>query len=211
MEMKFIEGLPCAGKSSLIRLLGSNGYSITHELGRVLPKSSFPGNGKTIEEILKIDDWFIEKESSRCLETTEFYDRSYFSHLTYAYAYSRVMGLSSFEKTIGKYQKAINSNKLTLPSEITYINIDPETSIERQKIRVQNGSNSLDSIWQDRSFLRDLIWAYTSLFSCLEGIDVTEIDGRMSTEDKLEILSKKRKKKEVEIPKINLERYIEIT
>ncbi len=63
--MIFIEGLPGAGKTTLIRLLEKQGRDIEHELGHVIPASEFPGNGETIEAILGIDDWFINKEKAR--------------------------------------------------------------------------------------------------------------------------------------------------
>lgn len=185
-KITFIEGLPCAGKSLLTQSLQQSGEKVVHELGRVIPKEDFPGDGHSTEEITAINNWFIDKESERIAgNPSGFFDRSFFTHLVYAYAYEKLSGIESFHKTIDQYQAALDEGLLTLPDSVVYIDETPETSIKRQLFKISIGRTALASFWRDESFLRDTIVGYYSLFDNLNGIEVTTVDAEMTTEDKL--------------------------
>lgn len=75
--MIFIEGLPCAGKSLLVNALAEQGDSVCFELGKVLSREDFPGNGKSLDEVERINNWFISREAERMNDNKlTFYDRS---------------------------------------------------------------------------------------------------------------------------------------
>lgn len=179
----FVEGLPCAGKSLLVKHLEQQGHNVVHELGRTINPNDFPGNGTTLDEILKIDDWFIRHESDRS-NRTGVYDRSFLTHVTYAYAYGIYRGTQSFRPTVERYIDAIEAERLMLPDAITLIDIEPEESIERQVIRVASGRRPLDDFWSDIEFLGNLRRAYGSLLVKCMGIEVVFIDGHSTTEEK---------------------------
>jgi len=115
MTIVFIEGLPAGGKTHLIRYIESRGHQVIHELGRVLKPEDFPGDGKTIEEILRIHDWFIEKEHARFEhKISGVFERSFMTQLGYAFAYPRYMNLDAFEKGVNKYASAIYSGSFNI-------------------------------------------------------------------------------------------------
>jgi thymidylate kinase len=179
----FLEGLPGAGKSTLLDHLGLRGIPVVHELGYVLDPTDFPGDGASVDEILAIDDWFIEKEKERMENASGVFDRSYFTHLTYAYGYSRFMGLPSFEPTVRKYQSVIKAGQLHLPDGIIYVDVPPELSIERQETRMRLGVLALKGFWMDQHFLADLREAYDMLFQSCKGIPTVRIDGTLTSEN----------------------------
>lgn len=182
----FIEGLPCAGKSLLTKELEAKGQRVVHELGRVLPKDSFPGDGKNIEEIKKINSWFIDKEQKRLLKNQHaYFDRSFFTHLVYAYAYEKYSGIKSFQETVDQYQDSLNQQELVLPEKVIYLDENPETSIQRQEFKILIGRTALASFWRDKTFLKNTLIAYDSLFENLSGIDLIKIDADLSTEEKI--------------------------
>lgn len=189
MEIAYIEWLPCAGKSFLIKALEQESKHIIHELGRVLDKSEFPWDGKTVQEIKNIDHRFIQKEHERGLNLPEwktiYFDRSFFTHLTYAYAYSRLLKIPSFQTTVELYQKAIDENKLMVPNLTIDINISSEDSILRQNHKIQaNPRKALPWFWRDKDFLNDILDAYISLYKNYTWSLIT-IDAWFTTEEKL--------------------------
>lgn len=185
MARRFIEGLPCAGKSLLTKRIKSMGGSVVHELGRIIPSNNFPGNGGNVAEVLEIDDWFIQKEGERLTSSdTAYFDRSYLTHLAYAYAYGRYKGIPSLEATVQKYSQALNDNRLVMPEGIIYLEISPEESIQRQAIRIKMGSKALDNFWSDKSFLNDIEYAYQRLFDSIDNVCLLQLSGELSTEEK---------------------------
>ena len=84
MSKIFLEGLPGAGKSTALEIMAAENVPVVRELGLVLGLDAFPGNGTTVSEILAIEDWFIDQEAERMKCKDAVFDRSYFSHLTYA-------------------------------------------------------------------------------------------------------------------------------
>jgi len=173
MVVVFIEWLPWAGKSTLTKWLESANKSVVHELWRVIWSEKFPGNGKTLEDINQIDLRFIKKEISRMQKGRSsniiFFDRSFFSHITYAYAYSKHMWLQSFKKTVLLYHQMVKDNMLLLPDYLIYMVIREQTSIFRQVNRVNNWSNKLPDFWMDKNFLKDLLLAYEWLLYNFNG------------------------------------------
>lgn len=184
MERAFIEGLPCAGKSTLAKYIEYKGGSVIHELGRVIPPGEFPGNGATVEEVLRIDDWFIEKEHLRTSQNSGYFDRSYLTHLAYAYAYGKYKDIPTLGKTTDKYKRAIDTGLLPVPEQIIYIDIRPEESVLRQDVRVKLGHKALDPFWHDTCFLSDMKNAYETLLTTADGVDIEVVDALLATEDK---------------------------
>lgn len=210
MARKFIEGLPCAGKSTLIKRLETDNEHIVHELGRVIPANEFPGNGSSCQEIKQIDSWFIDKEAQRIHDNQDgYFDRSYLTHLAYAYAYSRLTGLNSFEQTIGDYQNATTEEKIVPPDEIIYIKESPEESIKRQLRRIQLGHRALDKFWRDEYFLKDTVLAYEAIMECTENVSITILDSLDPVgihANMLETVNNKSKSS----PNIDLDAYISL-
>lgn len=182
MKRLFVEGLPGAGKSTVVDIIQKQNIPVMKELGYLINHDEFPGNGQTVEEVLEIDDWFIDKEEARTAMKNGIFDRSYFTHLTYAYAYGRHKNLRSMEKTIDKYSNALNIGRLAVPDSIAYIDIEPELSIERQRKRAWSGVPPLDAFWEDKIFLQDLREAYDELFNACENIPISYHDGSLDSE-----------------------------
>lgn len=189
--MIFIEGLPCAGKSLLVNALAEQGNSVCFELGKVLNRADFPGNGRSLDEIEKINDWFIAKECERMQgEIAHYFDRSYFTHLCYAYAYDRFMSLDIFSTTVKKYEEKISDGRLPLPWGVVYVDIESKESIARQKNKIaMRVSRGLPAFWRNEQFLNDTQYAYQSLFSSFFDIPVIYIDARLGTQAKLNKLN----------------------
>lgn len=60
---------------------------------------------KRLKKLKKIDNWFINKEEWRMSDLSKrFFDRSYLTHLSYAYAYSNWISLPSFKLTVNRYR-----------------------------------------------------------------------------------------------------------
>jgi thymidylate kinase len=173
----FVEGLPGAGKTTTSKMLKQMSIPVARDFGLAQGAEDYPGNGTTVEEILAIDDWFIDKESERMKSDTGIFDRSYLGNLTYAYAYGRHMALESFRPTVKKYEQAIALGKLALPAGLVYIDIDPELSIERQYQRVEEGIPLLDDFWRDTFFLQDIRDSHTALFNACSNIPTLILDG----------------------------------
>ncbi len=183
-----IEGLPCAGKSLLIKELESRDYDVVHELGRVISKDSFPGNGTNNREIKKIDEWFIKKEAERMKTENAFFDRSYLTHLTYAFAYESLANEKTFVNTVKRYQDKIES-VLPIPDTIIYVSIEPLESIARQENKIAiNPKKALPWFWRDISFLKRTARAYTALLSSTSGINIISLDARLDTTKKAELV-----------------------
>ena len=189
--INYVEWLPCAWKSLLIKQLEKNKENVVHELWRVLSKNEFPWNGKNVDEINAIDRWFIDKESKR-YEGVDlsgkniYFDRSFLTHLAYAYAYSRFMNIPSLKNTVKSYENALNDGKLIVPDTIINISISSEISIQRQEEKMNiNPSKALPFFWRDKKFLDDLFYAYSKLYESYDW-RLIDIDGRLATEEKLE-------------------------
>ena len=187
--INYIEGLTCAWKSLLTKALEKEWEKVQHELWRVLNKSDFPGDWKNLEEIFKIDRRFIEQEQKRGINWQEkekiFFDRSFLTHLTYAYAYSKHTKIPSFEWTIRLYQEAIEYKKLIIPDTIVDIIISSENSIKRQENKIQaNPQKALPTFWRDKFFLNNILYAYTKLYEAYNWL-VIQLDSNLSTSEKL--------------------------
>jgi len=175
-----IEGLPAAGKSTIAELLERKGHNVVPELGKMISIDNMPGDGETLEEILKIDDWFISQEARRFTEAEDgILDRCFFSHLAYSYAYSCFSGIDAFKSTLKKYEEAIGERRLKLPDGVAFIKIEPETSIRRQ---VEVGRR-LPNFWREKTFLINLSRAYFQLLYNLKNIEVSLIDGKREIAD----------------------------
>lgn len=210
MEQKitFIEGLPCAGKSLLTKELERNGNHVVHELGRTIPRDSFPGDGSSVDEIEKINEWFIDKESTRLSSNLNgYFDRSFFTHLVYAYAYEKFSGIKSFHKTVDRYRDALDSGRLILPDEVVYIDEEVKTSIERQLFKISIGRVALASFWRDETFLKNTVRGYESLLENLKGIDIITLDAEMSTEEKMNSLGRSEQRRLLAKRAIDLSRF----
>lgn len=193
--INYVEWLPCAWKSLLIKQLEKNKENVVHELWRVLNKNEFPWNGKNVDEINVIDNRFIDKESKRYevvtpLKKNIYFDRSFLTHLAYAYAYSRFMNIPSLKNTVKLYENALNDKKLIIPDTIINISIPSEISIQRQEEKMNiNPSKALPFFWRNKKFLDDLFYAYSKLYECYSW-RLIDIDGKLSTEEKLEQVMK---------------------
>lgn len=184
MAIITIEGLPGAGKTTLRDKLSEKGYNTIQELGGIVHIDKMPGDGKDLQGVLKIDDWFIEQESKRCCmcESNEaVMDRNFFTHLTYSYGYSRLTGIPCFEKTIEKYDLAISKGKLQLPDALVYLDVLPQISKQRQI----NVKKRLPEFWRNIGFLGDLRSAYFSLMNSLYGLDIHILNGEESIDENL--------------------------
>jgi thymidylate kinase len=162
-------------------------------LGRVISPSEFPWNWNTAEEIHQIDERFINKESLRYPDILRndyniFFDRSILSHLTYAYAYWRYKGLSSFVQTVKLYEKSLADWSNLLPDYILNIQISPDISIQRQLQRTKDRpQKALPEFRRNEDFLNDLLCAYSKVFECFDW-KIIHLDGNLSTEDQLEYI-----------------------
>lgn len=185
--MIFIEGLPCAGKSLLIRALEARGESVCFELGKTLNKDDFPGDGTTLEEVNRINRWFIQKESERMKQKTSlFFDRSYLTHLCYAHAYSRWISLDILEPTVMMYAEKIEDGSFPKPERVIYVDISSKESILRQEDKITKKiSRGLPAFWRSEIFLNDTRHAYQKLFAAMNDIPILSINAELNTKEKL--------------------------
>lgn len=188
--INYVEWLPCAGKSLLVKDLEKNRCKVVHELWRVLAKEDFPWNWKNLEEIRNIDNRFIDKEWKRYIWIPSsfenvYFDRSFLTHLTYAYAYSKFMNIPSFKGTVIKYKEAIEDGVLISPDVIINVNVPSDISIQRQNEKIAlNPNKALPYFWRNKQFLNDVLYAYSKLFESYEW-KIIELDGKLTTEEKL--------------------------
>lgn len=213
MGIIFIEGLPCAGKSELIKILKGNGESVCDELGKLVRREEFPGNGKTLEKIEEIDRWFMKKEEWRMSDLSKkFFDRSYFTHLCYAYAYCLWISLPSFKPTVNRYQERVMNGDLSIPEYVIYIDVSSQESIDRQFNKIVTGiSKGLPEFWRDKSFLENTSLAYERLWQSLLNIPVCRLDGTLSTQEKSSQLKEwLQKQTPSQKRQIDFKRYIQL-
>jgi len=181
MTRVFIEGLPGAGKTTTSKILTQKGLPVARDFGLAQGAEDYPGNGTSVDEILAIDNWFIDQEAERMKSDVGIFDRSYLGNLTYAYAYSRLLGLDSLKPTTEKYKHAIEIGKLALPEGLVYIDVDPELSIKRQHQRVSEGTPLLEEFWRDKGFLQDLRDSHVALFEACIDMPIITLDGEMNS------------------------------
>lgn len=179
MTKIFLEGLPGAGKTTTCKNLRIANVPIAPEFGLAQSAEDYPGDGTTVEEILAIDDWFIDVESKRMKSNRGIFDRSFLGNLTYAYAYGKLKRLDSLRPTVQKYEKALELGRLTLPQAVVYIDVSPELSIERQHKRVEQGTPLLDGFWRDKLFLQDLRDSHVSLFGACTELPLLWLDAEV--------------------------------
>lgn len=188
--INYIEWLPCAGKSLLIKKLEANNEKVVHELWRILKKEEFPWDWRSVEEVNLIDKRFINKESLRYgliddKDWNVYFDRSFLTHLSYAYAYSKFTNLPFLKNTIKLYEKALEDWNLIVPDTIVNISVPSTISIQRQKEKIKdNPHKALPYFFREKSFLDNLLYAYSKLYESYTW-NFIDIDWRLTTEEKL--------------------------
>ncbi len=156
-----IEGLPCAGKSSLVNHLRTEmGYFVVPEISETLKNGEhFPGNGLNYEEIMRISNWFLRKEIERNILARELLekgnvamDRGFLTSLAYNTAYEKLTGIEVAELLNAKIFSEIERGNILIPTAYIYLKISIETMRLRLKIRKDRPSSILPKFWLDSEF-----------------------------------------------------------
>jgi deoxyadenosine/deoxycytidine kinase len=185
-----VEGLPCAGKTTLCaRLKDQMGLALVPELAQFLGKEErFPGDGKTCEEVYRIADWFLKKETARydrarmlLKRSPTVMDRSFFTILTYNYAYQLLNRITPYEKLNRTVEQYIADGTFITPQLLIMLSISPDVLRKRRAKRIYVSPESLPDFWLDDRFLYPLIDAYKYYF-CQLAVPVLEIDGTLDRE-----------------------------
>jgi len=197
-----VEGLPCAGKTSLAKSIVKEckSYSLVNEIAARLGNGEkFPGNARNILDAERINMWFIRKESERINEakqlssvTDVLIDRSFPSHLAYCYAYAIFNSLDIFDKTYEMYEAALKSELLELPDVFLYLRIDPSTMLKRLASRVYEDKRAiLPDFWVNRSYLTHLNKAYDVFFDNIKKYVPTRVIDANQTHEAVYVEAKK--------------------
>jgi len=182
-----IEGIVCAGKSTLVaELCKSHLFAVVEEYG-VFTKghSNFPHfPPKNIDDIITADKYFIGIEKMRydylqSLMTTDIHthivvDRTYHSCLAFDYAVSKFVDFNAME-----YSTKCWSDALKIEPHITIIlDIDIQTMLERNKKR----NKELFTHFKNRSFCKSQRDYYLRLTK-QDSTHYTIFNGGLPTED----------------------------
>jgi thymidylate kinase len=183
-----IEGLPCAGKTTLVHKIKENlDYEVVPEISELLSEDEFfPGNGTNLKEIIEIAEWFMNKERERTqiakrllFNHNVVMDRSYVTSIAYNCAYERYTGIVSAEMLNKKIYEEVHKGNILLPTAFVYLKITPDTMKERRKRKVYRKSAELPDFWMEKRFIDTFISTYESYFSTIN-VPVKLIDGEKS-------------------------------
>lgn len=165
MKRIYIEGIAGSGKTTLSRALLEEGYPVVPEIGKYFGLSELREEGRNLEEINRIIEWFVHHEKQR-LSQEGIFDRSFLLHLAFYYAYEKFSGIKgSFNLCIEKYEGYVKRGELALPSSMVFLDVPFDFALNNLKKRERNGFNKLSKLWYRQNALEDVRKAYKTMVS----------------------------------------------
>jgi thymidylate kinase len=134
-----VEGLPYAGKSTVILELAKNGIPRLGELAEFFKNGeSFPSFSETTEDSRESFAWFVAAEAFRCAQLHEYSsdsfvlsDRTIVSSLAYSHARRATYSIGDIHEERQLVTEAVNEHKIIIPPLI-YVRIPIETYLYRR-------------------------------------------------------------------------------
>jgi hypothetical protein len=163
-----LEGLPCSGKTSVIR--GINKEQITHNELRI------PRNLETNEGYF----WMEENRAEflkAALDELVLADRSIISTINYKAAHISFTGDKRYGAQLDILNHIRKEQKLALPSKIILLDVSPKISCERQAVRDRDILEG--RIWYDECFLHQFHESYSYLLQHLYKNDLHVLDSEV--------------------------------
>ena len=190
-----IEGLSFAGKTTLIKLLETEGFTRLYELAEKFEYGAgFPPFPKTTDDAKKSDLWFVQQEVIReqdaQLKATSapvLEDRSFISGLAFGYARQDVFGSGDALYQHGVIRQVVEQGKLHVPW-LVHLKIkidslyDRKGKDEERRIReygeaaVCNASVSKE----ERKFFEKQIEFYVRLFARVPHLELDALESPSS-------------------------------
>lgn len=134
-----LEGLPYAGKSSLLSALVARGLSRLGELAEFHRNgANFPAAANNTAEALVTDRWFVNAEILRLQRLRSMdasvvvADRCIVSSLAYCYARFKVFGIGDLERECRMIEHAIDDGTIAVPP-LFYLSIPLPKYLERRE------------------------------------------------------------------------------
>lgn len=164
-----VEGVPCAGKTGLVRRLKENfGYSIVSEISQMLKDGEqFPGNGIDYDGVVEVADWFLQKEIERNRIAKDKLrngdvgmDRGFLTSLAYNIAYENLTGIRSAEYLNRRIFSRVADGTFLIPTAYLYLEISPEVMEQRLRARTDRPNSVLPEFWLDPMFILPFIESY---------------------------------------------------
>lgn len=175
MAKLFLDGLPGVGKTTVCHQLNKLGIQTIPDISAKVRQRDFPGDGVNLETSIEILSWFIIKEQER-LKYEGVFDRSFLSHLAYAYAYEKFQNLQGlFSRYLDTFEDLIACDTLRLPDKMVILTTEvPKISRDRLIYRSsQSGRSWLPFFWYDAGFRVNYFNLLSTLSACFSGANYT--------------------------------------
>ncbi len=168
-----IEGIPCAGKSTLRENLQKNMinkeftlfFSPTFAERKYFEEISPKNYPENFSEARNNEKWFLNYELNRLRslkskpdDTVVILERDFLSTLAFSYAYSKFKNIPSFYSNMNEFKDISIKDDFIFPDVRLVLDISLETFIERDKQR----DKKLDYVFSDKKFISELIKFYSS-------------------------------------------------
>lgn len=144
-----LEGLPGAGKTSMVEMLSRHDSSIC-AIPQILPEEPAFDQAMSQEFFMQSDQLktrrFLTSKNNVCLS-----DRYYASTLAFHWAYDKIHGTNSYAKVFKWYRSASKQGKLVSPYAVFYIDVPIDMSLARKG---RTASKSTDDLWLNTDFLQ---------------------------------------------------------
>ncbi len=144
-----LEGLPYAGKSTLIGNLAARGLARLGELAEFYRNgAAFPQAASNTKDALVTDRWFVNAEILRLQRLRELNDavvvadRCIVSSLAYCYARHKIFGIGDLEREARMIEQAIDDQTIVIPP-LFYLKIPLEKYLERREAHFEERCNKL--------------------------------------------------------------------
>lgn len=148
-----IEGLPGAGKTSLLNLLKN------HFDALFLEEITLSEKGDRDNIYYLKNDLLKNKLAKKALTPLVFSDRSYFSTLAYNYAASYIEPENTYKTIKAIISKYLNAKRLTAPDICLFLDIDVKIAFNRQR------KENYTKLWHNKQFLSHLYKFYAKNIS----------------------------------------------
>lgn len=182
-EIIAVEGVCCAGKSTIVKRLASHlTAGVVPELpefGRNLFKPFQDGENILYNGYRSISIEQVRMKAALGLNDLAAYvllDRSFLSTLALGYGAIDLIGTAAYRELADRVLSVVRTNVLSVPDKTLYINVDGNTVQKRNEIRVP----PLGEYWVNPRRVERQNYFYQSL-SIIDGVET--VDGARSREE----------------------------